>query len=611
MWHDVSEYPQFDDNSPPDLEDPDYTQEFITSLEAAAVTTCSQAGNLKRQTWTHLDEDDAWDDPKFIELLSKRQFDDMEGGSATKPPGNTLDSELTSSPMHEHDHGTKPESDMSRTPAADMHMPVAENSVGMAALKDTSDVSSPYSINNDTMIRDAVSQSATNLRAPDVNIDSDDEFLGIIGSKFNGINVMNVIRNNYPEDPFFKCVLAAPNQFQNFKLQEKLLYLTDHGCEVLCIPKKITFKGRTLRELIISEAHSLLAHLGPMKTLTYLKDHVWWKNMTDDTVKFCSTCEMCVHSKPNNQKPYRLLNLLEVPCQPWETIGIDFVELLPELSDRNASYNQITMGINLLTAMVLLIPSRIDYTAKDVVELVFQEVYKNYGLPENIVSDQDVLFMSHFWQELHKLIGVKLRMSTAYHPQTDGAMERTNRTITQMVQTWISPDQKNWVQRLPRIQFAINSAWSESTGFAPFYLNLGRIPKAMVWNNPQECSYPGVNSFAEQIKLTLMSAHDSIIAAQVKQTQDANRKCHYAPFSVNDLVYLLTQNIKMQKGLVRKFAPKFIGPYKIIKDYSNDFFMIDLPPELKCHRFHPTFHASLLRIHIPSDDHLFLGHLAS
>jgi hypothetical protein len=191
--------------------------------------------------------------------------------------------------------------------------------------------------------------------------------------------------------------------------------------------------------------HSFLAHLGPVKTLAYLKNHVWWKNMTDDTARFCAACKTCTCSKPNNQKPFGLLNPLHMLTQLWQTIEINFIGPLPELSDRDATYNQITVIIDLLMAMVLLIPSRIDYKAKDVTEMVFQEVYKHYGLPESIVSDRDVLFTSHFWQELHKLIGVKLRLSTAYHPQSDGATERANWTITQMVHTCIAPDQKNWV----------------------------------------------------------------------------------------------------------------------------------------------------------------------
>ena len=89
-------------------------------------------------------------------------------------------------------------------------------------------------------------------------------------------------------------------------------------------------QGWSAREIIISEAHSILAHLGSAKTLDYLWDYVWWKDMVADVKAFCETCHTCKMSKPSNQKPYRLLNLLSIPSYPWESIGVDFVGPLPE-----------------------------------------------------------------------------------------------------------------------------------------------------------------------------------------------------------------------------------------------------------------------------------------
>jgi hypothetical protein len=90
-----------------------------------------------------------------------------------------------------------------------------------------------------------------------------------------------------------------------------------------------------------------------------------------------------------------------------------------------------------------------------------------------------------------------------------------------MIRTCVAPDQSDWVSKLPGIEFAINLARSETTSYAPFFLNTGWIPWTMIWNSPTDQGYPGVKKFAEQIKLALMSAHDSIIAAQVKQTRSA------------------------------------------------------------------------------------------
>ena len=133
-----------------------------------------------------------------------------------------------------------------------------------------------------------------------------------------------------------------------------------------------------------------------------------------------------------------------------------------------------------------------------------------------------MLFTSTFWNHLHKLIGTKLKLLSAYHLQTNGSTERANRTLTQMLRQCIDPNQKDWVAKLLAIQFAINSARSESTGYAPSFLNNGHMPRAMIWNTASSNEYSNVHIFAQKKKLALMSVHDSIITAQVKQTRDAN-----------------------------------------------------------------------------------------
>ena len=160
--------------------------------------------------------------------------------------------------------------------------------------------------------------------------------------------------------------------------------------------------------MVILEAHSMLAHLGSNKTLDYLQDNVWWKNIVSDVKAFCETCHACKTSKPSNQKPYGLLNPLSIPTHPWELIGIDFMGPLPESGNRDGMYDSITVIICLLTSMVHLVPSQTNYNAMQLAKLMFEHVYKFHGLPQHIISDRDVLFTSVFWNHLHHLIGTKL-----------------------------------------------------------------------------------------------------------------------------------------------------------------------------------------------------------
>jgi transposase InsO family protein len=425
-------------------------------------------------------------------------------------------------------------------------------------------------------------------------------------SSAEGMDIVTEIQGKYDRDPFFKLIMEFPNQYRNFKYECGLLYLKESSSGVkLCVPD-ILIGGRRIREILITHAHNILAHLGARKTLIYLREYVWWKGILTDVTDFCESCVVCRASKAQTTKPYGLLKTLEIASRPWQSIGIDFVGPLPSSTNRHGSFDMICVIIDHLTCLVHLVPTDQRYRAKHIAEVIFDSVYKLHGLPERIVSDRDSLFTSVFWSNLHKLIGVNLKMSTAYHPQTDGATERANKTMVQMLRQCVSPDQKDWVMKLPAIEFAMNSARSETTGFSPFFLNYGRVPDTMIWNNNSE--YPGVRIFAQRMKDAIMTAHDAIIAARVYQTFQANKHRRPIEFVEGDLVYLSTTNLNLPKGRSRKLVPKYIGPYRVNKVKSpGASYELDLPAELRSRGVHPVFHTSLLRPHVPNDDRRFPG----
>jgi len=428
-------------------------------------------------------------------------------------------------------------------------------------------------------------------------------------SSDHGILFPGCIRNRYGEDPFFKPILENPSEFTNFAVKEGFIYFISEGVEVIAIPN-VNIKVQNVREVLIRQGHSILAHLSSEKTATYLRDQVWWKTMIGDIDKYCRSCHTCAISKPLSGKPHGKLKTMPVPTRPWQYIGIDFVGPLPESSNRTGSYDMICVVIDLLTSMVHLIATKQTYRASDIAELMFDSVYRLHGLPERIISDRDSLFTSKFWKRLHHLLNTELRMSSAFHPQTDGATERANRTITQMIRQCVSPDQKDWVIKLPAIEFAINSARSSTTGFSPFQLNYGRNPSSMIWKVEDE--FPGVRKFAEQMKMAIMGAHDAIIASRIENTVQANRKRVTASHKEGDLVYLSTKNISLPKGMARKLAPKYLGPFAItmvLKEGAT--YRLDLSEELLKRGINNSFHASLLKPHIPNDDRRFPGRLPS
>ena len=112
-------------------------------------------------------------------------------------------------------------------------------------------------------------------------------------------------------------------------------------------------------------------------------------------------------------------------------------------------------------------------TARGVAWLILKEVMRLHGIPESIAK-----FISIFWKELHRLMGSKLLMSTTFHLQTDGATERANRSIAQILQAVVANDQKGWSSKCPMMEFAINSSVNITTGYASFKLNYGCMPQS-------------------------------------------------------------------------------------------------------------------------------------
>jgi hypothetical protein len=230
-----------------------------------------------------------------------------------------------------------------------------------------------------------------------------------------------------------------------------------------------------------------------------------------------------------------------------------------------------------------------------------------------VVSDRDPRFISRFWNELHRLIGVKLLKSTAYHPQTDGASERAVHMVSQILRSVVSANQSDWAQRIPMVEFTMNSAMSATTGFAPFEVNYGWTPTMITDIDVKDVRFKGMQQFAEHALETIDAVHDAIVASRVIQTHYTNRsRREDPPLNVGDLVYLSTADLNLPKGRAHKLLPKFIGPYPIEVAWpETSNYTLTLPPELVNRRIHPKFHVSQLRPHIKNNDERFPNHEVS
>ena len=140
------------------------------------------------------------------------------------------------------------------------------------------------------------------------------------------------------------------------------------------------------------------------------------------------------------------------------------------------------------------------------------EVVRLHGLPLSIISNQDLKFTSKWWHEIQRLGEMKLLLSTAFHLQTDGITEQVNHSIGQILRAMICPDQKDWVDKLPLVEFAINLSIASATGMAPFEINYGYMPVIMKELKESERTPLGVRTFAQNTLRNMAVAHDALIA---------------------------------------------------------------------------------------------------
>lgn len=248
------------------------------------------------------------------------------------------------------------------------------------------------------------------------------------------------------------------------------------------------------------------------------------------------------------------------------------------------------------TKGVIPIPTDENVTALRTAEHYMANVFPRFGLCDVFLSDRGPQFDSQVMKEICRILSIDQRMSTAYHPQTDGETERMNREIETYFRIYCSAYPDKWVRMLPMAEFAINNRVHSATKYTPFYLMYGSHPKAFLTEYPRT-KVPSV----EEWILTKQESHEEAQAAlELAQQKMAGRiRRTFMPFKAGQQVWLETKNI--QTGYpFRKMEPKHEGPFPIKKVLGPLVYQLTLPAQMKCH---DVFHASLLTPYQETEQH--------
>jgi transposase InsO family protein len=150
--------------------------------------------------------------------------------------------------------------------------------------------------------------------------------------------------------------------------------------------------------------------------------------------EYVKSCDTCARSKAPRHCPFGLLQPLPILSQPWGSIAMHFITDLPTVRAKNS----ILVVVDRLTKMAHFIPCSKLITAEKTTQLILDEIVRLHGLPEEIVSDRGPQFASKFWRHLFELLGVDIRLSSAFHPETNGQIERTNQTFEQYLRCTVN-----------------------------------------------------------------------------------------------------------------------------------------------------------------------------
>ncbi|KAH8152984.1 uncharacterized protein LAJ45_03211 [Morchella importuna] len=233
-------------------------------------------------------------------------------------------------------------------------------------------------------------------------------------------------------------------------------------------------KDKKLQMDILTDTHDskVAGHFGQFKTLERVKNNFFWPNMDKDVEEYVRSCDSCQRNKTSRHKMFGMLQPLEIPYRPWASISMNFIVGLPE----SRGFTKIWVIVDRFSKMAHYIPLPTLNKTEDLAKLFLKEVWRLHGLPDDIVLDRDSRFISHFWQSLMSLLNVKLKMSTSFHPQTDGQTERVNQTLEHYLRSYCLYQQDDWADLLLLAEYAYNSAVSESTKVSAFYANYGYEP---------------------------------------------------------------------------------------------------------------------------------------
>ena len=337
------------------------------------------------------------------------------------------------------------------------------------------------------------------------------------------------------------------------------------------------------REEILRDIHggALGGHLGEAKTLSRVKERFYWPGHSEDVKLWCKNCPDCAARK--TPAPKRTAPLQKFECgYPMQVVATDIVGPFPE-SEQGNTYVLVASDYFTRWVEAYAIPNQ---EATTVATKLVDEMFCRFAIPEQLHSDQGRQFESELVQEVSRILQIHKTRTTPYHPQSDGLVERFNRTLLNMLAATVRGHPWDWENHLRKLCMAYNTSVHPSTGFTPFQLMFGRqarLPMDVVYSSPTPEPH-SASQYAAQLKETLEQSYQTVrehFQSEAKRQKEIySKKVHGNQFDQGDLVWLHSPVVP--RGQSRKLHCPWTGPFKVVKRLSDAVYRIqDTRPKRK------------------------------
>lgn len=347
---------------------------------------------------------------------------------------------------------------------------------------------------------------------------------------------------------------------------------------------------------ILKESHdsSISGHCGVQRTYKRIRENYKWNRMKEDIKLYIRNCSSCQINKSENKRIKAPMQITTTSERPFQRLAIDVVG--PLTLTENGNKYIVTFQDDLTKYSYA--KSSPNHEARTLAN-IFVDFISIFGIPEAILTDNGPDFTSNLIKEVNKLFKIRHILTSPYHPQSNGALERSHHTLKDYLKHYLNPRQTNWDEYVSFAMFAYNTHYHQSTNFTPFELvfgNKAQIPNSFHTSPDFRYTY---EDYHQNLKLRLKQSFEIARKNLVKSKETSksyyDSKVNFQDFQVNDFVYIKDKST--HSGLNKKLQPMYKGPYRIIKVNQNNTCVL----EIKANKLQ-TYHHDLLKLSFPGDN---------